>query len=215
MFSPQKASELPDQVDAWMPRRAKPRELKPAAYHRKKILDLYESGRYLRVLTEPIYSRLTWSLGLRSLSENIGHVDRPSGMIFIAKGIENSLDPVLRWTRASRSIDYLEWYSEQARDWGSKLIVVLVPAKSTLYNERVPALAGVDENPFYDRFKEELTGRDVNYYNPLDQFRAVRERYPERELYFVDDTHLTKSGQRVLMQALMPMLQDEKGRATP
>lgn len=215
MFSPQQASELPDQVASWMPRRAKPRELKPAAYHRKKILDLYSSGRYLRVLTEPIYGGLSWYPGLRSLPETIGHVDRPSGMMFHGEEIENALDPELRWTKASRTIDYLEWYSEQIRDWGSTLLVVLAPSKATLYNDRVPALAGVDENIFYDRFKGELTKRDVYYYSPLDHFRAVRERYPERELYFVDDTHMTKMGQLVMMQALMPMLQDGKGRATP
>ncbi|MFZ4766222.1 MAG: alginate O-acetyltransferase AlgX-related protein, partial [Roseimicrobium sp.] len=100
------------------------------------------------------------------------------------------------------AIPVITKYAEELKALGVELLLVPVPAKASIYPEKLSATADPASVPTMTAFFAKLNAAGVEVLDLEAAFKAERAKYPERQLYCATDSHWSPYAAKLVAQVI-------------
>jgi hypothetical protein len=140
---------------------------------------------------------------------SIGHINRNTGMLFYAPGIE-----MLKYGNRQRSLDTvikgIRRIDQICKDRGIALIYLPLPDKENIYSHLLPvdALKKKHRDQFLEDLHKTLDYLGILNVHVLRHFR--KSAHDTETLYFLDDTHWNPTGVKTAVMATSRLIAEKK-----
>jgi len=140
---------------------------------------------------EAAYKGFLWHFGWLTLPATVPYVDPNDGMLFYHEGIENHRPDRYKKMRrrAKRAMQHLRDLKGILADRGTRLVVLVIPDKETVYADRLPELESTHPTATLDAMMKMFRGSGIDHVPVHAKLAEYRAGHPEELLYLLDDTH--------------------------